>query len=95
MSDAPKVPPYQSIPDAPLIYFDLVAAQGVLNGVVQVELARRHLVPETDGVGVSIEVATCARLRCSPHAALQLRAALDSALAMLQQPQEPQAGTVN
>jgi hypothetical protein len=92
MSDNAPIspPPYEDIPGAPVIYFDIVGANGVMNGAVQIELAQRILVPIAGG-GVQIKFASSGRLRCSPAAARMLIEALTGALAMLEQPQEPTA----
>jgi hypothetical protein len=71
---------------APLVYFDIVAAYGVMHGAVEVELATRILVPKTDGA-TEVKFLSSGRLRCSPTAAANLRNALDAALKMLEQPQ--------
>ena len=71
---------------APLVYFDIVAAYGVMHGAVEVELATRILVPKTDGA-TEVKFLSTGRLRCSPTAATNLRNALDAALKMLEQPQ--------
>lgn len=71
---------------APLVYFDIVAAFGVMNGAVEVELATRILVPRPDGA-TEVKFLSSGRLRCSPTAATNLRNALDAALKMLEQPQ--------
>ena len=71
---------------APLVYFDIVAAYGVMHGAVEVELATRALVPKADGA-TEVKFLSSGRLRCSPTAAANLRNALDAALKMLEQPQ--------
>lgn len=93
MADAPA---YRDRPDAPVIYFDEVAANGILNGAVQIELCGRSIIPATDGHALQVEFVTTGRLRCSPAAARMLRQALDGALAMLDQPHEPApTGAIN
>ena len=86
----PKPPPAILYEDtgglAPLVYFDIVAAFGVMNGGIEVELATRILVPKTDGA-TEVKFLSSGRLRCSPTAAANLRNALDAALKMLEQPQ--------
>ena len=41
----PKTTPYEDNGLAPLVYFDISAAHGVMNGAIQIELASRILVP--------------------------------------------------
>jgi hypothetical protein len=86
-SGAPAAPPYHERPDAPVVYFDLIAAHGIMNGAIQIELACRVLTPG-DGTDVTIGFTPSGRLRCSPVAARGLREAIDAALKMLEQPQE-------
>jgi hypothetical protein len=102
MNDAHDQPPrklavgYVSVPTAPIIYFDFVPTYGVLGGAVQLELAARTMAPLENG-GVSTNKVETGRLRCSPTAAKSLRDALDAALRMLEQPQQPPmaTGTLN
>jgi hypothetical protein len=93
MSDptgAPQTtPPYEERFDAPVVYFDISAAHGIMNGAIQVDLAHRILTPLPEG-GVNISFTTSARLRCSPTAAKALRESIDAALKMMEQPQEAQ-----
>ncbi len=86
-SDDPSFLPYTESPTAPIIYFDVSSAHGVMNGVVQVELAGRTLTPRPSGA-VLIGFIPTARLRCSPAAARDLRDAIDKALEMLEQAQQ-------
>jgi hypothetical protein len=86
------VPPYNNIATAPIVYFDVVAANGMLNGAIEIEVACRHLSPSVSG-GVDITLATSARIRCSPAAAAALKTAIDNSLAMLQQ--NPQQSVAN
>jgi len=71
---------------APLVFFDIVGAYGTMNGLVEIELAARILVPKSDG-GTEVKFLSSARLRCSTNAATQLRNTLDAALKMLEQSQ--------
>jgi len=73
------IPKYDNVTSAPYVYFDRVAAHGVIGGAIQLELASRTLIPLPDG-GVEVRFATSGRLRCSPAAAIQLR---DAAIAVL------------
>jgi hypothetical protein len=90
-TESADVPAYDDVGTAPYIAFDRVAAHGVFNGTVQIELASRILIPLADG-RVEVKFATCGRLRCSVAAATQLRAAADAVLKMYQElEQTPQA----
>lgn len=94
MADTPNdpaspVPPYEDALTAPIVYFDAVSAQGIMNGAIQIELAARTLAPGSRDV--IVKFMTTARVRCSPAAAIQLRAAIDGALKMLNQSQEAPA----
>jgi hypothetical protein len=71
---------------APLVYFDIIGAYGTMHGAVEIELATRILVPKPDG-STEVKFLSTGRLRCSAHAAANLRQALDAALKMLEQPQ--------
>jgi hypothetical protein len=71
---------------APVVYFDIVGAYGTMHGAVEVELATRILVPKPDG-STEVKFLVSGRLRCSAHAAGNLRSALEAALKMLEQPQ--------
>ena len=79
--DASEAPAYENVSTVPYTYFDRVAAHGVMNGAIQLELASRILIPLPDG-GVEIKFATSGRLRCSPAAAIALRDAVNAALKM-------------
>jgi hypothetical protein len=78
---------YENVDTAPIVYFDIAPAHGVIGGAVQIELAVRILNAVSDG-GVETKFITSGRLRCSPTAALNLRNAIDAALKMLEQPQQ-------
>ncbi len=79
----------------PMVYFDIVAAHGTMNNVLQIELGSRILAALPDG-RVEIKFISTARLRCSPTAAVNLRKAIDEALKMLEDTQPaPQAGQLN
>jgi hypothetical protein len=80
------IPPFKNREDAPIIYFDLAPAFGVMAGAVQIELSARTLTPVPDSTEVLIEFITAARLRCSPAAARLLRSSIDEALKMIEQP---------
>ena len=67
---------------APTIYFDGVAAIGVVNGVIQLELAVNHLVPDAEGGDVRIKVACAAHLRAGVSAIRQLLDMVDKAIGL-------------
>lgn len=95
--DTPSMPQtttYEDNGDAPLVYFDISAAHGVMNGAIQIELASRVLVPgHADAVDTRFRAT--GHLRCSPAAAMHLRDSLNAALKMLDQPQQmPSASAV-
>lgn len=94
MVDAPKSanlsPGFRDNYAAPFVYFDATATHGVLNGVIQIELVSRILLPLADG-GVQVEFFTTGRLRCTMAAAQGLKNSIDKALGMLSLPQEPAA----
>lgn len=85
------VPPYEDVTSAPVVYFDLAAANGIFSGAVQIELAHRILAPVPGTNDVIVKFATSGRLRCSPNAARALIDALNGALAMLEQAEQPVA----
>lgn len=87
-TDTAAAPIYVDLNAVPFIYFDMAPAHGILAGAIQVELAARILNPLAEG-GVEVKFVTVARVRCSPLAATHLRNALDAALKMLEQPQQP------
>jgi hypothetical protein len=70
---------------APFVYFDIAGAYGTMHGAIEVELATRILVPKPDG-STEVKFLSTGRLRCSAHAAINLRHALEAALKMLEQP---------
>jgi hypothetical protein len=83
---------YENVDTAPIVYFDMAPAHGVMGGQVQIELACRILNALPDG-SVEIKFMTSGRLRCSQVAALNLRNAIDASLKMLEQPQQAPAAT--
>jgi hypothetical protein len=96
-SEAEISPGFRENHAAPIVYFDLCSAHGILNGAVQIELISRVLVPLANG-GVKIEFSTTGRLRCSPAAALALRESINKCLEMLTLPPATQSvatGTMN
>ena len=95
--DNPQPPPAGLVYEdtgaaAPLVYFDIVGAYGIMHGTVEIELATRILVPAQNGL-TDVRFLSTGRLRCSPTAAANLRNALDAALKMLE-PTQPQPDPV-
>lgn len=82
---------YRNTDTAPFVYFDMAPVFGVLDGVIQIELAARTISP--DAGGTKIEYLTTCRLRCNASAAMGLREALDKAVAMLRQPEPAPTGS--
>jgi hypothetical protein len=66
---------------APFVYFDLVPVFGIVNGVVELELAAQVLVPKPDGA-VGFETVCVAHLRGSFATMEGLSDAIDKALDM-------------
>jgi hypothetical protein len=73
---------------APLVYFDIVGAYGIMGGAIELELATRILIPKPDGT-TEVKFISSGRVRCSPNAAMNLRNGLDSALKLLEQQPQP------
>lgn len=71
---------------APLVYFDIVGAYGIMHGAIEIELATRILVPKADGL-TEVKFISSGRIRCSPNAAINLRGGLEAALKMIDQSQ--------
>ena len=91
MSTNPKAVPAVLLKNAglaPVIFFDGVPAYGLLNGVVELELAVRMLAPKSDG-NVAVDMTCVAHLRCSLAAAVNLRDAVDKAIEMAKGPTKP------
>lgn len=82
--NAPKAPAplLKNTASAPFVYCDVVPAFGIVNGVIELELAAQVLIPKPDG-SVQSDLACVAHLRCSVAAANNLVDALDKALDML------------
>ena len=91
-SPTPKVTVTRD-PGARFIHFDGVAAHGVMNGAVEIELASRILIPANDRT--IVEFVINGHIRCSPSAARALRSAIDDCLRMLEQPNSPQEAGPN
>jgi hypothetical protein len=64
---------------APFLYFDGIATFGHYHGAIQLELAANIITPLPDGT-TRTDVVITAHLRCSPHAAADLRATIDKVL---------------
>jgi hypothetical protein len=71
--------------NAPFVFFDGVLTHAVTNGVIQIELAAKIILPDGKGGALS-EVVVTGRVRCSAAAAANLRRALDSALLIAARP---------
>ncbi len=87
-----ELPVYENVETAPIVYFDMAPAHGVMGGLIQIELACRILNAQPDG-SVETKFITSGRLRCGPVAALNLRNAIDASLKMLEQPQQAPAAS--
>jgi hypothetical protein len=68
--------------NAPFVYADGVIAYGSSTGEVQIELAANTLLPSGDGVTTRGQLVVTAHLRCGRTAALDIRRAIDQALAL-------------
>ena len=93
MTDSPNPPaPAETIPSvagavsalgsacAPFLYFESATAFGILNGVVQVTLEARRLMPTSPAGGVIIDRVIVGHLRTSMAGALALKSAIEGAL---------------
>jgi hypothetical protein len=83
-----KLPLMKNAGAAPFIYFDLVPSMGTQNGVVEVELCARAVMPQSSGDAYS-DMVCVAHVRCSAAAAVMLRDTLQRALDMTEQSQLP------
>ena len=97
MTDKPAAPAAKTVElvnsgseNAPFIYFDGAVTYRVLHGAIQIQLAARTIIPAPEGMTGEAHVIT-AHLRCSPNAALSLKAAIDNAFLLL----APTEGKVN
>jgi hypothetical protein len=70
---------------APFVFFDGAPSMGTQNGLVEIELAARAIMPDASG-GVYCDMVCVAHLRCSLGAAAQLRDILDRAIANATEP---------
>jgi hypothetical protein len=82
-------PRFEDCPDAPVIFFSVPAAHGVENGIIEVELAARVLLPTPGTVDTRFRL--FARLRCSVVAARLLQDCLGRALEMHERMQKAPA----
>jgi hypothetical protein len=76
---------------APFVYFDLVPAFGVVNGVVELELAAQMVVPTADG-NAHAETVCTVHLRGSIAAMEGLSNAIDKAMDMVRAAAAPSNG---
>jgi hypothetical protein len=88
MTDRPIVkPPEESftpvsdLPKAPIIFFEYCPTLGNAQGLINVMLAAGIVLPTGNG-NTQVTPVAVAHLRCTTHAAIQLRDALDKALLM-------------
>lgn len=70
---------------APLVFADSAPALGFANGIIEITLTARLLLPRSDNA-VTVEQSATAHLRLSISGAQSLREALDRALGMAEQP---------
>ena len=81
MIDKAKRPMIKNIASAPMVYFDQCPTLGVMNNIVELDLAARVLNADAEGV-VSSAMVCVAHLRCSIESVVSLRTAIDKALKM-------------
>lgn len=82
MTDKPKVLPLmKNTATAPMIYFDGAPTLGLSNSVVEIDLSAR-VMNLYQGDRVTTDTLCVAHLKCSIEAAVQLRTAINKALAM-------------
>jgi hypothetical protein len=72
----------KNLENAPVVYFDNAPAFGVMDGIIQIELAAGAISVGSGGEA-KLEFVSTARIRCSPAAAARLRDTLDKSLQML------------
>jgi len=69
----------------PFVYFDGVICHGAHQGVIQIELAAKTIVPDDNPkTGARNVVVVTAHVRCSREAAINLKQVLESALELEQ-----------
>jgi hypothetical protein len=76
-------------PHAPIVFFEWAPASGFANGIVSVTLGANCNTQVRPNGEVTSETLVVAHLRCSVQAALNLRRALDNALALAAQGRGP------
>jgi len=64
MTEKTEIPAYENINEAPVIYFDIAPAHGIMGGIIQIELASRILNAMPDE-SVEVKFITTGRIRCS------------------------------
>jgi hypothetical protein len=77
-----KAPLMKNALAAPFVYFDGAPSMGVQNGVIELELCARAVMPKADGT-VYADMVCVAHLRCTLAAAANLRDALTRTLDMV------------
>ena len=84
MTQNPQIPDFTLLsPEAaPFIYADGVAAFGVHNGAIQIELVAGMVCRSEDGQSTCTKFVLTGHLRCSPAAAMALRDSLQGAIDM-------------
>jgi hypothetical protein len=80
------IPPYRNVSTAPFVYFDFVAAYGVANGVIEIELTARCLIPGEEAP--TTESVPVARLRCSTTAIRSLEYTITKVMELLKDAQK-------
>jgi len=84
---------YENVDTAPIVYFDIAPAHGVIGGAVQIELAVRILNAVSDG-SVETSSSRADGFDVVPLLPWNLRNAVDASLRMiLEQPQQAPAAT--
>ena len=76
-------------PHAPIVFFEWAPASGFANGIVSVTLGANCNTQVRPNGEVTSETLVVAHLRCSVQAAVNLRRALDNALALAAQGRGP------
>ena len=70
MTDKSEIPAYENVNAAPVVYFDIAPAHGIMGGIIQIELASRILNAMSDG-GVDIKFITTGRLPLQPDRSVE------------------------
>lgn len=87
--------PYRNVPTAPFIYFDFAAAYGVVNGVIEIELTARCLIPDPSERLPTTEIVPVARLRCSVTAMASLQETTTKLTELLKRAQQQGALSIS